>query len=163
MPPFAELAERAGACAAGFETRDRPGEEAAADETGADALSILVVDDDAVQRRLLPGTWRKPATQVCTACDGAEALPVVLETNPQVVITDLLMPQMGGTALVKALRQTKLGRALYVILLTSSDDDENQVAAFEAGADDYLVKPIRPRILAAACAPAFASSGCRRK
>jgi len=145
VPPFAELAERARACSAG----PADGAEVPADGPNANALSIVVVDDDAVQLRLLTRYLTKAGHQVRTARDGNEALRLALESNPQLVITDLFMAGMDGAALVKALRQTKLGRALYVIMLTSSDDDEHQVAAFEAGADDFVVKPFRPRLLEA--------------
>src|SRR5207244_1854291 len=59
------------------------------------------------------------------------------------------MPGMDGAALVKALRQTKVGRQLYIMMITGHGEDEAQVQAFEAGADDYVVKPFRPRLLAA--------------
>src|SRR5581483_6441272 len=105
--------------------------------------------------RLLTRHLKKAGHAVHGAPDGAEALRQVLEVNPQLVITDWVMPGMDGTALVKALRQTKMGRQLYVIMLTCSEEDETQVEAFEAGADDYVVKPFRPRLLGArlrACA-----------
>jgi two-component system, cell cycle response regulator len=65
------------------------------------------------------------------------------------------MPEMDGIALCRALRQTKVGRQLYILMLTGSEHDDSQIEAFDAGADDYIVKPFRPRILAArvrACA-----------
>jgi two-component system cell cycle response regulator len=146
VPPFAELAERAEACRAELANLS-DSEEAGVDETEGKSLSIVLIDDDAVQLRLSSRYLTKAGHQVRTAANGMEGLSLVLETNPQLVITDLYMPQMNGTAVVRSLRQTKLGRALYILMLTSSDDDENQVAAFEAGADDYVVKPFRPRLL----------------
>ena len=74
---------------------------------------------------------------------------LVLEIHPQLVITDGQMPGMDGAALVKALRQTKMGRQLYIIMLTGAEADEAQVEAYEAGADDYAIKPYNPRLLAA--------------
>jgi diguanylate cyclase (GGDEF)-like protein len=73
----------------------------------------------------------------------------VLEVNPHLVITDWEMPGMDGAAVVKALRQTKMGRQLYIMMITGHGEDEAQVRAFEAGADDYVVKPFRPRLLEA--------------
>jgi diguanylate cyclase (GGDEF)-like protein len=145
LPPFAELADRARAAA----------EAADGDPSAVGPLTVVVVDDDPVELRLLTRHLKKAGHAVHGAADGAEALRLVLEVNPQLVITDWVMPGMDGTALVKALRQTKMGRQLYVIMLTCSEEDETQVEAFEAGADDYVVKPFRPRLLGArlrACA-----------
>ena len=80
---------------------------------------------------------------------------MVLEINPQLVISNWSMPDMDGTTLVKALWQAKLGRQVYVILLTGSANDDTHIAAFEAGADDSMPKPFAPKLLAArlqACA-----------
>jgi diguanylate cyclase (GGDEF)-like protein len=146
LPPFAELAGRARAYAAGEDVGG-----GSADEP----LSVVVVDDDPVELRLLTTHLKKAGHAVRAAPDGAEALRLVLEVNPQLIITDWVMPGMDGTALVKALRQTKMGRQFYIIMLTGSEQDDTQVEAFEAGADDYVVKPFRPRLLAArlrACA-----------
>jgi diguanylate cyclase (GGDEF)-like protein len=147
VPPFAELAGRARESAAHGDVD--------ADRDRAERLTVVVVDDDPVELRLLMKHLIRAGHSVHAAADGAEALRLVLEVNPQLVITDWVMPGMDGTALVKALRQTKLGRQVYVILLTGSEEDDDQVEAFEAGADDYVVKPFRPRLLAArlrACA-----------
>jgi diguanylate cyclase (GGDEF)-like protein len=147
LPPFAELAGQARAEAAA--------EQMAGEGQAGGPLSIVVVDDDPVELRLLTKHLKKAGHAVHAASDGTEALRLVLEVNPQLVITDWIMPGMDGTALVKALRQTKMGRQLYIIMLTGSEQDETQVEAFEAGADDYVVKPFRPRLLAArlrACA-----------
>jgi diguanylate cyclase (GGDEF)-like protein len=153
LPPFAELARRAQTV-----SQAEPGEfQAEADEaTTAEAesapgvpLTVVIADDDAVERRLLARHLTKAGHDVHTAADGAAALRLVLEVNPQLIITDREMPLMDGTALVKALRQTKMGRQFYIIMLTGSEEDDSQVEAFEAGADDYVVKPFRPKLLGA--------------
>lgn len=151
VPPFAELAERA-------QTGDgRPAgaDGADADGPGDEPLNVVVADDDLVVRHMLMEFLASAGHTARAAADGAEALRLVLEVHPHLVITDWQMPHMNGAGLVKALRQTKLGRQLYIILLTGSEEDDTQVEAFEAGADDYVVKPFHPRILAArlrACA-----------
>jgi diguanylate cyclase (GGDEF)-like protein len=141
VPPFAELAGRARESAAHGD--------AESELAAADRLTIVVVDDDPVELRLLMKHLIRAGHAVYAAANGADAPRLVLEVNPQLVITDWVMPGLDGTALVKALRQTKLGRQVYVIMLTCSEEDETQVEAFEAGADDYIVKPFRPRLLAA--------------
>ena len=74
---------------------------------------------------------------------------MALEMNPDVVITDWMMPEMDGFELCQSLRKTKFGRQLYLIIMTSNGEEERLVEAFEAGADDYLVKPLRARPLQA--------------
>jgi diguanylate cyclase (GGDEF)-like protein len=112
-------------------------------------LKVVVIDDDPTERRIIGLHLTAAGHTVQSASDGVEGLRLILDSNPQLVITDWMMPHMDGMALCKALRQTKLGRQLYLIMLTGTGEDENQVEAFEAGADDYLIKPLRPRILAA--------------
>ncbi|HZT79846.1 MAG TPA: HDOD domain-containing protein, partial [Gemmataceae bacterium] len=149
VPPFAALAERARG------VKDLADDEPADDAADDEPLTIVVVDDDAVALRLLTAHLKKAGHSVHGAGGGEEGLRLVLEVNPQLVITDGMMPGLDGTAVVKALRQTKVGRQFYIIMLTGHDDDEAQVKAFEAGADDYVVKPFCPRLLAArlrACA-----------
>jgi diguanylate cyclase (GGDEF)-like protein len=146
LPPFAELADRAREAGAEPLAEPEPEAPAAAEDT---ALSIVVAEDDAVQRLLLTTYLTAAGHLVREADDGPTALRLVLEVNPQLVITDWEMPGMNGAALVKALRKTKLGRQLYVIMLTGSEGDDAEVRAFESGADDYVVKPFRPRLLAA--------------
>lgn len=143
VPPMAELAERARQAEAAADGVALP------TEGGMIALQVVVIDDDAVERSLLSAHLRKAGHSVAVAVDGVEGLKTVLEVNPQLVITDRMMPGMDGVTLCRALRQTKMGRQLYVLMLTGSEDEQSQVEAFEAGADDYLVKPCRPKILAA--------------
>jgi diguanylate cyclase (GGDEF)-like protein len=158
VPSFAELADLAREGArpeSGRGAAPRPDEAPPAEPTGGGSLTVIVADDDPVELRLLTRHLKKAGHVVHAAADGAEALRLVLEVNPQLVITDRVMPVMDGTTLVKALRQTKMGRQFYILMLTGSEEDETQVEAFEAGADDYMVKPFRPKLLAArlrACA-----------
>jgi diguanylate cyclase (GGDEF)-like protein len=150
VPPFAELAQRARR-AGGPGSPEGPPPEAPA----ATPLSVVVVDDDPIQLRLLAAHLTGAGHTVHTAADGESALRLALEVNPQLVLTDWRMPGMDGTGLVKALRRTKMGRQLYILMLTGSEEDDTQVKAFEAGADDYVLKPVRPKLLAArlrACA-----------
>ena len=65
------------------------------------------------------------------------------------MIIDWILPQMDGLELTRSLRQTRIGRGIYVLMLTSQDDDERLIEAFENGADDFVNKPLRPRVLAA--------------
>lgn len=101
---------------------------------------ILVVDDNADMRaylqRLLAPHW-----QVSTASDGMEALAAIRHCAPDLVITDMMMPRLDGTALLRELRQDPALRALPVVVLSARAGEEARVAGLQLGADDYLVKP----------------------
>lgn len=112
-------------------------------------LRVLAVDDDRVSLRVLTRELEKAGHHVTTAPDGREGLRLAMEINPQVVVTDWQMPVMDGIEFCRSLRRFESGREMYVILLTGKEDDDHVVAAFDAGADDYVVKPFKPRVLMA--------------
>ena len=112
-------------------------------------LRVLVVDDDPVMRALVRKVVEKAGHEVFEAPDGKRGLDRALELRPQMMIVDWLMPEMDGIALTRALRQTRAGRGIYVLILTSLEDDEFLIEAFENGVDDYLVKPLKQRVLGA--------------
>jgi two-component system cell cycle response regulator len=114
-----------------------------------EGLRVLVVDDDPVTVQVLTKQLRNAGHAVLHANDGRQALELAMSANPQLVITDWLMPEMNGLELVKALRNTNIGRRIYIIVVTAQQDENYMVQGFEAGADDYLIKPIEPRILQA--------------
>jgi DNA-binding response OmpR family regulator len=86
---------------------------------------------------------------VHVARDGHEGLALALQSQPQLVITDLVMARQGGLQLIRSLRQTEFGRSIYIMVLTILDDDDTLADAFDAGADDYLTKPVEARPLLA--------------
>ncbi len=112
-------------------------------------LRILAVDDDPVSLKLLVRHLRNAGHLVVTATNGKEALALALQTNPQIVVTDWMMPEMDGLALCKALRRVRTGRNLYILVLTGRAEEDSVVAAFDAGVDDYIVKPFKPKLLMA--------------
>lgn len=112
-------------------------------------LRILAVDDDPVSLRLLEHHLLRDGHEVVKATDGKQALELALKVNPQMVVTDWMMPEMTGIDLCKALRRTKEGQAMYVLLLTGREDEDRVVEGFTAGADEYVVKPFNPKILLA--------------
>lgn len=118
--------------------------------TGADGpLRVLVVDDDKSMQALLRTLLVHAGYQVFEASDGQEGFEKALEVRPQILITDWLMPQMDGVELTRALRQTKLGRTIYIIILTALEAEEKLVEAFDAGVDDFMSKPLKSRVLGA--------------
>ena len=122
---------------------------AAASKPQTTSLRVLVAEDDPLQLTLITKLVQAAGHSVIGTADGRAALRTALETNPDVVITDWMMPEMNGFELCRSLRQTKFGRQLYLIIMTSNGEEERLVEAFEAGADDYLVKPLRARPLQA--------------
>jgi len=113
------------------------------------SLRILVIDDEAITRRRLQKLLSNSGHVVTTAADGDEGLRLALETNPQLVISEWMLPGMDGRQLCQALRRTQAGRQMYVIMLTGQGDDDHVVEAFKAGADDHVVKPFVPAVLEA--------------
>lgn len=112
-------------------------------------IRVLVVDDDSAMRTVLRVALQKIGNEVIEAADGREALDLALERQPQMVIVDWVMPEMDGMQLTRALRQTKIGRGMFIMVLTSFEDDDRLVEAFETGVDDFMQKPLKPRVLAA--------------
>ena len=109
---------------------------------------VLVADDNADMRdyigRLLGDRWT-----VETVPDGAAALAVAQNTRPDVVVADVMMPELDGFALLRALRDDDRTRSVPVILLSARAGEEARVEGLQAGADDYLVKPFAARELIA--------------
>jgi two-component system response regulator HydG len=103
-------------------------------------IRVLVVDDEASARSGLEKLLRQSGYVVDTAKDGKEALALVAENSPEVVLTDLKMPEMDGMTLLAKLRESD--RDLPVIVATAFGDVTSAVAAMRAGASDYLTKPI---------------------
>lgn len=112
-------------------------------------LKILVVDDDATMRTVLARVLTKLGHEARTASDGHGGIEMAMSWQPDLMIVDWVMPQMGGADLVRAIRQSKGGRGVYLIVLTGIEEEDRLVEAFEAGVDDFLTKPIKPRVLAA--------------
>lgn len=112
-------------------------------------MRILVVDDDPVMRNLLRALLEKAGHEVMDADNGQTALGLALESQPHIMIIDWLMPNMDGLSLIRSLRQSKAGRTIYILMLTSLEEEERLVEAFENGADDFLHKPLIARVLSA--------------
>lgn len=123
--------------------------EAANDAPDPGALRALVVDDDAATRMTLQALLLRGGYQVTCAENGVVGMERALEFQPQIMVVDWVMPEMNGLELTRTLRQTRMGRNIYIIVLTSHEDEERLVEAFEAGVDDYMVKPLKPRVLEA--------------
>jgi diguanylate cyclase (GGDEF)-like protein len=114
-----------------------------------ETLRILVVDDDTMCLRHLERHLSRAGYDLATARTGLEALRVMLAFDPQVIITDWVMPEMDGLQLCRTIRQSDVGQRVYVIMVTSHEDKSRLTEAFAAGCDDYLTKPVHSQELCA--------------
>ncbi|WP_022947005.1 GGDEF domain-containing response regulator [Methylohalobius crimeensis] len=112
-------------------------------------LDIVLVDDDPVLLAKLSKQLQKADHRVRTCRDGREALKMILENPPQLVVTDWTMQPVDGLTLSRNLRRSSLGPHLYLIMLTANESEDDLVEAFEAGIDDYVTKPINLKVLLA--------------
>ena len=115
--------------------------------TQAAQYKILVVDDDADIVDLLQYNLQKSGYHVRTADNGADALVVAKEFLPDLVLLDIMLPKLDGVEVGRRLREMPETTQAYLVFLTARLEEYSEVAAFEVGADDYIIKPIRPRAL----------------
>lgn len=110
--------------------------------------TVLLVEDEPTNRLMTEALLHNLlGCTVHTAENGREALALALQVMPQIVISDWLMPVMDGIEFCRALRETEWGQSMYVIMLTGVETEEKVAEAFEAGVDDYIVKPVSTRSL----------------
>lgn len=108
------------------------------------SAKVLVVDDSATARAFVKAALARLGLQVAEASSGPEALAILRAHPIDLVITDVVMPDMDGYELVRLIRKDPRTSTIPVLLLTSRGDVADKVAGFEAGADDYVVKPFEP-------------------
>jgi two-component system alkaline phosphatase synthesis response regulator PhoP len=107
---------------------------------------VLVVDDDAKTVELVKLYLNRDGYQVLTAYDGAEALRLAREGYPDLVVLDLMLPDIDGLAVCRTLRRES---DVPIIMLTARTTDQDKLAGLDIGADDYVTKPFSPKELAA--------------
>lgn len=110
--------------------------------------TILIVDDEDDLRRLVAFNLRGEGYQTLQADCGAEALRLVASESPELVILDLMLPDVSGTEVCRRLKQSPDTRHIPVLILSARGDEIDRVVGFELGADDYVVKPFSVRELA---------------
>jgi class 3 adenylate cyclase len=110
---------------------------------------VLVVDDDALNRRLLSATLAREGIRTTTVKDGEEALTAVKEDPPDVVLLDIEMPGIDGFEVLERIKADEATRHLPVIMISGLDDTQSVVRCLEIGADDFLPKPFDAAILRA--------------
>jgi class 3 adenylate cyclase len=139
----------------------RPATPSAAPEVDRDAVAgedhpdpymaarILIADDDRISRKLLRRLLEQDGHEVRAAANGAEALDLFGEEAPDVVLLDIVMPEIDGISVLERLKATPGAEHVPVIMISAVDETDSVVRCIEIGADDYLSKPFNPVILRA--------------
>lgn len=110
---------------------------------------ILVVEDESAIRDMLNFTLNAAEFEVLEAPNAEQGWKMILEHQPDLLVLDWMLPGVTGVSLAQRIRQNDQTRSLPIIMLTARGEESDQVAGFDAGADDYVVKPFSPRALVA--------------
>ena len=110
-------------------------------------IKILLVDDEPDILEILSYNLSAEGYQVYTAKNGAEGVAKAKKKQPHLIVLDVMMPEMDGIEACETIRNTKGLENIIITFLTARGEDYSQVAGFEAGADDYITKPIKPKVL----------------
>ena len=110
---------------------------------------VLIVEDEANIRQLVKYNLEKESFQVIEAEDGLQGLRLAKAEKPDLVLLDLMLPQMDGLEVCRSLKGNQATAALPIIMLTAKSEEIDKVIGLELGADDYMTKPFSPRELVA--------------
>lgn len=116
-------------------------------QAAANSTKILLVDDDPDILELLEYNLAKEGFVLAKASDGKEAISIAQDFNPQLVILDVMMPAMDGIETARRMKSMPELKDALILFLTARGEEYTEVAAFDAGAHDYIIKPIKPRAL----------------
>lgn len=108
---------------------------------------ILLVDDEPDILEFLSYNINKEGFEVFTASNGREAIDKAKKVNPHLILLDVMMPEMDGIETCELLRQDKKLQNTIIAFLTARGEDYSQIAGFDAGGDDYITKPVKPKVL----------------
>jgi two-component system alkaline phosphatase synthesis response regulator PhoP len=110
-------------------------------------IKILIVDDENDILEFLSYNLKREGYQVFVCDNGKEAIQKAKEILPQLILLDVMMPELDGIETCRQIRNEKTLSDTLVAFLTARNEDYSQIAGFDAGADDYINKPIKPRVL----------------
>lgn len=108
---------------------------------------VLLVDDEKDILEFLSYNLQNEGFKIYTASNGRDAVRVAVDVKPHLVLMDVMMPEMDGIAACEEIRGKKEFENTLVAFLTARGEDYSQIAGFEAGGDDYITKPIKPKVL----------------
>ncbi len=109
--------------------------------------SILIVDDEEDIRDLLSYNLKKAGFNVDVASNGKDCLSKLKSNKPNLILLDVMMPEMDGLELCEKIKSESRNADILICFLTARGEDYSQIAALEAGGDDYVTKPIKPKVL----------------
>jgi len=110
-------------------------------------FKVLLVDDERDILEFLSYNLQQEGFKTYTASNGKEALKIAEKELPHVILMDVMMPEMDGIEACEEIRKNKALEHTLVAFLTARGEDYSQIAGFEAGGDDYITKPIKPKVL----------------
>ncbi|HRG57949.1 MAG TPA: response regulator transcription factor [Bacteroidia bacterium] len=110
-------------------------------------IKILIVDDETDILEFLSYNLKREGYQVFVCDNGKEAILKAKEVLPQLILLDVMMPELDGIETCRQIRSEKTLSETLIAFLTARNEDYSQIAGFDAGADDYINKPIKPRVL----------------
>jgi two-component system, OmpR family, alkaline phosphatase synthesis response regulator PhoP len=112
-----------------------------------DKMKILLVDDEEDILEFISYNLQKEGFVVYSAANGKEGIKIAEKVQPHLILLDLMMPEMDGITMCEEIRKIPSLHGTLVAFLSARGEDYSQIAGFEAGADDYITKPIRPKVL----------------
>ncbi len=110
-------------------------------------IKILLVDDEQDILEIVGYNLSQEGYKIVTASNGKEAIAVAKKELPHLIIMDVMMPEMDGMEACEAIRKLPELNNVIITFLTARSEDYSQVAGFDVGADDYIAKPIKPKLL----------------
>jgi two-component system alkaline phosphatase synthesis response regulator PhoP len=113
----------------------------------SESFKILLVDDEKDILEFLGYNLKKEGFKVFTARNGIEGIQIAKEQIPHLIILDVMMPRKDGMETCEEIRSIPELSGTIVVFLTARGEDYSQIAGFEAGADDYITKPVKPKVL----------------
>ncbi|NBB88901.1 MAG: response regulator, partial [Bacteroidetes bacterium] len=108
---------------------------------------ILIVDDEQDILEFIGYNLKKEGFEIETAINGKSALEIAPQFKPDLIILDIMMPEMDGVEVCKRLRKHPMFQNTLIAFLTARNEDYTQISALENGGDDYITKPIKPGVL----------------
>ena len=112
-----------------------------------ESIKILLVDDEPDILEIVGYHLKKEGYQISTASNGKEAVALAERIKPHLILLDIMMPEMDGIEACEKIRDLDGLENVVIAFFTARGEDYSQVAGFDAGADDYITKPVKPKVL----------------
>lgn len=110
-------------------------------------IKILLVDDEPDILEIVSYNLKNEGYKIFTAVNGVEAIEMAQKIHPNLILMDVMMPKMDGIEACEKIREIDEMQEVIIAFLTARGEDYSQVAGFDAGADDYITKPVKPKVL----------------